>query len=176
VLKADAVSVAHKTDMGGVALNLTDAAMLRTAVERMQQSILAPDLRFLVQKFIPGGLEVILGAKREEGLGHSVVFGLGGIFVEVLKDVVFCLTPISDAEAREMLASIKAADVLTGVRGQKGVDCDAIVEMIQRLSMLLGDLPMIREMDLNPVLAFADGLYVADARILIDTGESISGH
>ncbi len=165
VLKADASSVLHKSDTGGVALNLTSANAVKTAAAQMKKAIAAPDLRFFVQKYLPGGIELIMGAKAEEGLGHAVVFGLGGIFVEVMKDVVFNLTPVSAAEAREMLGSIKAAALLEGVRGHAGVNRERLVEMLQRLSQLLGDLPEIQEMDLNPVMAFADKAYVVDARI-----------
>ena len=93
----------HKSDMCGVAVNLEAAEAVTRAVTRMQDQIDAPDLRFFVQQFVPGGREVILGAKAEPGLGHLIMFGLGGIFVEVLKDVVFNLTPVTDAEARDMV-------------------------------------------------------------------------
>jgi acetyltransferase len=165
VLKADAASVVHKSDMGGVALNLASASAVKTAATQMKKAISAPDLRFFVQKFLPGGLELIMGAKAEEGLGHAVVFGLGGIYVEVMQDVVFNLTPVSAAEAREMLSGIKAAALLKGVRGQRGVNRERLVELLQRLSQLLVDLPEIQEMDLNPVMAFADKVFVVDARI-----------
>ena len=165
VLKADAASVVHKSDMGGVALNLASANAVKTAAARMKKAIAAPDLRFFVQKFLPGGLELIMGAKAEEGLGHAVVFGLGGIYVEVMQDVVFNLTPISAAEAREMMGAVKAAALLKGVRGRKGVDQERLVEILQRLSQLLTDLPEIQEMDLNPVMAFSDKVFVVDARI-----------
>jgi acetyltransferase len=167
VVKADSADVLHKSDMGGVALNLPDGAAVRAAVEKMQKGLSAKDLRFFVQKFVPGGLELIMGAKREEGLGHAVVFGLGGVYVEVMQDVVFNLTPVTDVEAREMLGAIKMAPLLTGVRGQKGVDREKLAEMIQRLSQLLVELPEIQEMDLNPVVAFADRVFVVDARISI---------
>jgi acetyltransferase len=165
VVKADAESVVHKSDMGGVALNLSSASAVKQAATQMKKAITAPDLRFFVQKFLPGGLELIMGAKAEEGLGHAVVFGLGGIHVEVMKDVAFNLTPVSAPEARQMLAHIKAAPLLRGVRGQKGVNQDRLVEILQRLSQLLSDLPEIQEMDLNPVMAFADKVFVVDARI-----------
>ena len=165
VVKAEAASVVHKSDMGGVALNLASASAVKTAAAQMRKAITAPDLRFFVQKFLPDGLELIMGAKAEEGLGHAVVFGLGGIYVEVMQDVVFNLTPISSAEAREMLAAIKGAPLLQGVRGQKGVDQDRLTEILQRLSQLLTDLPEIQEMDLNPIKAFADKVFVVDARI-----------
>jgi acetyltransferase len=170
VVKAEAASVVHKSDMGGVALNLASASTVKTAAAQMRKAITAPDLRFFVQKFLPDGLELIMGAKAEEGLGHAVVFGLGGIYVEVMQDVVFNLTPISSAEAREMLAAIKGAPLLQGVRGKKGVDQDRLTEMLQRLSQLLTDLPEIQEMDLNPVKAFADKVFVVDARISLKNG------
>ena len=165
VVKAEAASVVHKSDMGGVALNLSSASAVKNASAQMRKAITAPDLRFFVQKFFPDGLELIMGAKAEEGLGHAVVFGLGGIYVEIMQDVVFNLTPISSAEAREMLAAIKGAPLLQGVRGQKGVDQDRLTEILQRLSQLLTDLPEIQEMDLNPIKAFADKVFVVDARI-----------
>ena len=167
VVKADAPSIVHKSDVGGVALNLADEAAVRRAVEKMQQTLDAPDLRFFVQQQLPEGLEMILGARAEEGLGHAVMFGLGGIFVEVLKDVIFKLTPVSVAEAAEMLSAIKGAALLSGVRGRKGIDREAVVDTIVRLSQLLTDLPQIQEMDLNPVLAYEDRAAAADARILI---------
>lgn len=165
VVKADSAEVIHKSDMGGVAVNLQDAAAVKAAVEKMKSGINASDLSFLVQKMVPGGQEVILGAKAEEDLGHLIMFGLGGIFVEVLKDVVFELTPVTDAEADEMISGIKAAAILDGVRGQKGVDKKTLAEMIQRLSMLVSDIPEIKELDLNPVLAFEDKVIAVDARI-----------
>ena len=170
VLKADAESVVHKSDTGGVALNLASASAAKNAAVQMKKAIPAPDLRFFVQKYLPGGLELIMGAKAEEGLGHAVVFGLGGIYVEVMKDVVFNLTPVSAAEARGMLGAIQAAPLLQGVRGQKGVNQDRLVEILQRLSQLLTDLPEIQEMDLNPVMAFADKVFVVDARISLKSG------
>jgi len=112
-------------------------------------------------------MEVIIGAKAEEGLGHLVMFGIGGIYVEILKDVVFKIAPVTDVEAREMLSSIKGAPLLKGVRGQKGVDEEGIVELIQRISQLVTDLPAIQEMDLNPVIAYEDRVFVVDARISI---------
>jgi acetyltransferase len=165
VIKADAESILHKSDMGGVAVDLADGAAVRAAVEKMQGNFSADDLRFFVQKYLPGGLELIMGAKAEAGLGHAVMFGLGGIYVEIMKDVVFNLTPVTSGEAREMLSSIKGSALLEGVRGQKGVDQAKLIEIIQRLSQLLSDLPAIQEMDLNPLMAFEDQVLVVDARI-----------
>ncbi len=165
VIKADSESVLHKSDMGGVAVNLTNGAMVRSAAEGMKKKLNTPDLKFFIQKYMPGGKEVIMGAKAEPGVGHLIMFGLGGIYVEVLKDVVFNLTPVTKFEAEEMLSSIKAAPLLKGVRGEKGADQAKLVETLQRLSQLVSDLPMIREMDLNPVMAYSDGVFAVDARI-----------
>ena len=167
VIKADAESIVHKSDMGGVAVDLAGGAAVKTAVEKMQKNFSADDLRFFIQKYLPGGLELIMGAKAEEGLGHAVMFGLGGIYVEIMKDVVFNLTPVSSGEAQEMLSSIKGSALLEGVRGQKGVDQAKLIEIIQSLSQLLTDLPAIQEMDLNPLMAFEDRVLVVDARIAI---------
>ena len=168
VVKADAASVIHKSDMGGVAVNLADAEALKKAIGGMQDRIDAPDLRFFVQQYVPGGREVILGAKAEPGIGHLIMFGLGGIFVEVLKDVVFTLTPVTDAEAREMVDGIKAAELLDGLRGEAPVDKAALRDLIQRLSRLVTDFPQIKELDLNPIMAFEKGAVAVDARIAIE--------
>lgn len=167
VVKADAGTVIHKSDVGGVAVNLTDAHAVKKAVTTMKEGIDAADLRFFVQQYVPDGREVILGAKAEPGVGHLIMFGLGGIFVDVLKDVVFNLTPITDAEARDMLDDIRASALLDGVRGEKPVDKIALVDLIQRLSRLVTDFPQIRELDLNPVMAFEKGAVAVDARIAL---------
>ena len=168
VVKADSEGIDHKSDMGGVAVNLGDAAAVRSAVEDMQRRLGTHGaLNFFIQKYLPGGRELILGAAAERGLGHLVMFGLGGIYVEVLKDVVFKIAPVTRVEAREMLASIKTSSLLDGFRGEKGVDRERIVDLIQRVSLLLTDLPMIREMDINPILAFEDAVTAVDGRIRI---------
>jgi len=167
VVKADSATIVHKSDMGGVAVNLLDGDAVKSVVTEMEQKLAADDLKFFVQKHMPEGQEVILGAKAEEGLGHLIMFGMGGIYVEVLKDVVFDITPVSASEARDMISSIKMAPLLEGVRGEKGVDQKALVEIIQRLSQLVTDLDDIKEMDLNPVIAYEDGVFAVDARISI---------
>jgi acetyl coenzyme A synthetase (ADP forming)-like protein len=167
VVKADAASILHKSDMGGVAVDLKDGGAVRAAVEKMQRRFSEDNPSFFVQKYLPRGLELIMGAKAEEGLGHAVMFGLGGIFVEIMQDVVFNLTPVSSGEAGQMLSAIKGASMLKGVRGQKGVNQELLIEILQRLSQLLTDLPEIQEMDLNPLIAFEDQVFVVDARIAI---------
>jgi acetate---CoA ligase (ADP-forming) len=167
VLKADAESIVHKSDVGGVAVNLKDEKEFSTALNEMKEKFKSSDLKFLVQKFLPGGRELIIGAKAEPGLGHLLMFGIGGIFVEVMKDVVFKIAPVTDLETGEMLSSIKAAKLLTGVRGRKGIAMDAVAEIIQRISQLITDFPQIQEMDLNPLIAYEDKVYAVDARIKI---------
>jgi acyl-CoA synthetase (NDP forming) len=105
-------------------------------------------------------------AQKGEGeRGHLLMFGMGGIYVEVLKDVIFKISPVTKVEAEEMLSGIRLSPLLDGVRGEKGVDKTAIIEIIQRLSQLVTDLPEIQELDLNPVMAFEDGASAVDARI-----------
>jgi acetyltransferase len=167
VVKADSETLVHKTDSGGVALGLKDAGAVKSCVEDMRKRLNAKDLCFLVQKYLPGGSEIIVGAKAEGGLGHLIMFGLGGIFVEVLKDVVFKITPITTAESEEMLSAIKGAPLLKGIRGKESLYEAGIKEIICRISQLVTDIPAIQEMDLNPVIAFSDRVFVADARISI---------
>ena len=168
VLKVDAEDLSHKSDMGGVVINLKDPSALRSAAEVMQARLgEGRCLKFLVQKFMPGGRELILGASPARGLGHLVMFGLGGIYVEALKDVCFKIAPVTRVEAEEMLRTIKTAALLDGLRGEKGVDKAAIVALIQRVSQLVTDLPGIQEMDLNPLMAFEHGVFAVDGRIRI---------
>jgi len=166
VVKADSETIIHKSDMGGVAVNLKNSEELLAAVKNMQDSLGDnADLKFFIQKYLPGGREIIIGAKAEQDLGHLVLFGIGGVYVEVLKDVSFELTPVTDTEAKDMISSIKSYPLLQGFRGEKGVNQEALAEILQRVSQLVTDLPMIREMDLNPVMAFEDSVFVVDARI-----------
>lgn len=167
VVKADSESIVHKSDVGGVAVDLKDSDAVRSVAEEMGEKLGTEGLRFFVQEYCPGGMEVIVGAKAEEGLGHLVMFGAGGIYVEVLKDVAFKLSPVTTVEAREMLSSIKATPLLDGVRGDMGVDKEGIIEVIGRLSQLVTELPMIQEMDLNPIIAYADRVSVVDARVRV---------
>ncbi|MGD2146477.1 MAG: acetate--CoA ligase family protein [Anaerolineae bacterium] len=167
VVKVDVEAIVHKSDVGGVVVNLRDRHAVRRTVEALGQRIEAAGPEYLVQRYLPGGLEVIVGAKAEEDLGHLVMFGIGGIYVEVLEDVVFKLSPVTEVEAREMLSSIRGTALLRGCRGAEGVDVQGIIEVIQRVSQMVTELPMIRELDLNPIIAFEDRVFVVDARISI---------
>ncbi|HDO26716.1 MAG TPA: CoA-binding protein [Bacteroidetes bacterium] len=167
VVKADSEQIIHKSDVGGVVLNLSSDRELETAVTKMKNSFPVDDLKFFIQQQKPKGQELIVGAKKEKGLGHLIMFGLGGVFVEVFRDVVFNIAPLTDKEAEAMPGSIKASILLDGFRGQKGVDKAKIVDIILRLSQLVTDNPDIKELDINPVLATSEGVHAVDARIII---------
>ncbi|MCK4693447.1 MAG: acetate--CoA ligase family protein [Anaerolineales bacterium] len=167
VVKADAETIVHKSDIGGLAVDLWDSDSVQSVVEEMEERLEDEDLKFLIQKYLPGGKEVIVGAKAEEGLGHLVMFGMGGIYVEIMKDVIFKLTPVTELEAMEMISSLQAAPLLKGVRGEKGIYEEGIIEIIQRLSQLVYEYPMIDELDMNPVIALEDQVFVVDARISV---------
>ncbi len=169
VIKADAESIIHKSDVGGVAINLKDRNEVRIAVEKMQKKFDEANLGFFIQKYLPGGRELIVGAKAETGLGHLIMFGIGGIFVEVMKDVTFHLAPITEQEAIQMLKSTKSYAMLQGRRGQDGVDVAAIASGLQRISQLTTDFPQILELDINPFIVgdFGSEPVVADARMTL---------
>jgi len=167
VLKVDAESLVHKTDAGAVVLDIRDREALHARAKDLAARFAETSPRFLVQEQLRGGREVIVGAQAVAGLGHVVMFGLGGIFVEVLKDVSFQLTSVSGPEAREMIESVRAHALLTGVRGQPGVDVPALAEIIQRVSHMLTDNPDIQELDINPVFALARGAVAADVRVTL---------
>ena len=167
VVKADSESIIHKSDVGGVAVDLRDSDSVRSVVEEMEKRLTAEELKFLIQKYLPGGKELIIGAKAEKGLGHIVMFGMGGIYVEIMKDVSYKLTPVTTVEAQEMISSLQAAPLLKGVRGEKGIYEDGIIEIIQRLSQMVSECPVIEELDLNPVIAYEDQVFVVDARISV---------
>jgi acetyltransferase len=167
VLKVDAEGVVHKTEHGAVVLDIRDRSALREQADRLLARFTAASPRLLVQEQLRGGQEVIVGAKAVPGLGHVLMFGLGGIYVEVLKDVCFKLTPVTGGEARQMVESLRAYPLLAGSRGQARVEIAALVETIQRVSQMLTDLPGVRELDLNPVFALTRGAKVADVRVMI---------
>lgn len=168
VLKAEAPTLIHKTESGAVVLDLADEAALKTAHERLVGRLTDdPDLTFLVQKYHARGLEVIVGGAAAPGLGSMIMFGLGGIHVELFKDVVFKLAPLSTPEATELIDGITSAPLLAGYRGQPAVDRAALVDVLLRVSRLLADHPDIEELDLNPVMLFPAPAApaVVDARI-----------
>ena len=162
---AKVVGPVHKSDVGGVALNIRNKEVLGAEFDRMMQ---IPDATaVMVQKMIKG-TELFIGAKYEERFGHVVLCGLGGIFVEVLRDVSSGLAPLSYAEAYSMIHSLRAYKILKGTRGQQGINERKYAEIIVRLSTLLRFATEIKEIDINPLLADADNVTAVDARILVE--------
>ncbi|MGW0480943.1 acetate--CoA ligase family protein [Nonomuraea sp. NPDC003214] len=172
VLKIVSPDILHKTDAGGVLVGLRTAEEVRDGFETVMANALAhnPGARVdgvQVQRLVGGGHEVIVGAVTDPTFGKVIAFGLGGVLVEVLKDVTFRLAPVSAEEALGMLDDIKAADVLKGARGAEPANREALAALIERVGRLVSDFPEITEIDLNPVFADARGAVAADVRILI---------
>lgn len=162
---AKVVGPVHKSDIGGVALNIRSEEHLRFEFERM---IRLPDVKAVMVQPMLKGQELFLGAKYENRFGHVVLCGLGGIFVEVLKDVSYGLAPLSYEETFSMIRSLRGYPIIKGTRGQKGIDEQLYADIIVRLSTLLRFATEVKEMDINPLLATENGLFVVDARIRIE--------
>ena len=162
---AKVVGPVHKSDVGGVVLNIKSEQHLALEFDRMMQ---IPDARAIMVQPMLKGTELFIGAKYEEKFGHVVLCGLGGIFVEVLKDVSSGLAPLSYEEAYSMIHSLRAYKIIQGTRGQKGVNEDKFAEIIVRLSTLLRFATEIKEMDINPLLATQKAIVAVDARIRIE--------
>ncbi len=167
VLKIDAEEVVHKTDAGGVCLDLQNETSLLDTFDKMAGKFEKYKPGFILQEHLAEGKEVIMGAKANEGLGPTLMFGLGGVFVETLKDVQFRLAPLSQLDASDMIRSIKGYPILEGARGAKPADIDKLTEILVRVSQLTSDFPEIDEMDLNPIFTFEEGkgAEVVDARL-----------
>ncbi len=159
------VGPVHKSDVGGVVLNIKDEETCLKEFERMMQ---IPDTTAVLMQPMLSGTELFVGAKSEEKFGHMVLCGLGGIFIEVLKDVQYGLTPIGNDEAITMIKSLKSYKIIEGVRGQAGIDQQAFADVLVRLSALLQVAPEIAELDLNPLLATPDKVIAVDARIRVE--------
>jgi len=169
VLSPDAV---HKSEAGGVMLNLASAAAVREAYAQIQRNLAAraPGARFegvAVQPMAQAGVELIAGIVRDPRFGPTVIAGLGGIFVEVMKDTALRLAPVNRREALAMIAELRGGAILDGARGNPPIDRTAFADLIVKLSEVAAAHPEIAEMDLNPVAAYADGVKVLDARILL---------
>jgi acetyl coenzyme A synthetase (ADP forming)-like protein len=164
VAKLSVPSVVHKSDVGGVLLDLRDETAVRAAFEQLRH----PEAEGVnIQKMLARGREVVLGFTQDPSYGPLLMFGLGGIYVEVLKDVSFALCPVSDVRARELLREIRGWPILAGVRGQAGIDEAALVDVIQRISQLAVDHPEISELEMNPLLAFPTGVCAVDMRVRV---------
>ena len=175
VLKIASPDILHKTDVGGVKVGLSNSEEVLDAFELMvyRAQRYVPEARIwgcLVQEMVPaGGLEVLVGMNRDPQFGPLVTFGLGGIFVEALKDVTFRIAPFSRLEAEAMLDEIRARALLDGIRGKPPVDKAAIVEVLLRIGQLVQDFPEIVELDINPLIAYSEdqGAIAIDMRLVL---------
>lgn len=171
VLKVVSPDIVHKSDIGALKLNVT-REKLKTEFFEMLSRVerLLPNARIegvMVQKMVSGGREVIIGMKKDPHFGNVLMFGLGGIYVEVFKDVSFKIAPMSREDAYDMIKKVKSYPLLRGVRGEKGVDIDAIAETILRFSQLSMDYPIL-EMEINPLKVFENGCVAIDFRMLLE--------
>lgn len=172
VLKIVSPQIIHKTDVGGVRVGLSSPDEIRLAYADIESSVrrAMPDATIegiLVQRMLQGGRELIAGIVRDPSFGPLVMFGLGGVLVEVLRDVIFRVAPIHLADAGDMLSGIRGSRILGAIRGTPAVDCGAIQDVLLRLSRLAMDFPEIEEIDINPLLASPTGAVAADGRILL---------
>jgi acyl-CoA synthetase (NDP forming) len=172
VLKISSGDITHKSDAGGVKVNLKDAVEVETAYDGIMQSAQQkfPQARIegiSVQRMAKPGIEVIMGMTRDPSFGPVLMFGLGGILVEVLQDVAFGIAPLEKKDAAEMINEIKGRKLLEGYRGQDPADKACLENMLLRLSAFVDGRPEIAEIDMNPVFARNDGATVVDARIIL---------
>ncbi len=174
VLKIVSPDIVHKSDVGGVKVNISSEEEVRKWFGTIMLNVKsrAPTARvtgILVQEMVPQDLEVIVGSTRDPLFGPVVMFGLGGIFVEVLRDVSLRITPITEYDAEEMLREIKSASILRGYRGAPPRDRRAIVDIILKVGKLMEEVPEVTDVDLNPIMVFPEGkgAKIADARILL---------
>ena len=172
VLKVVSPDISHKSDAGGVKLNLESGEDVRTAYSQVLESCEAhvPGARITgvaVQHMAPQGTEVIVGMTTDAQFGPVMMFGLGGIMVEVLKDVSFRLVPLEEKDARQMIGEIKGKPILEGVRGQPPADTRALEDTLLKVSKFVEEHPQVRELDLNPVFAYPEGAVAVDARIVV---------
>ena len=173
-LKLISPDILHKTEVGGVILNVRDAAQARVGCETILARARAaqPGARVrgvLIQKMLRGELEVIIGVQRDPTFGPLVMFGLGGIYVEALADVSFRLAPLSAQDAAEMIGEVRGALLLDGLRGQPPADRAALVDALLRVAQMAVDHPQISELDINPLLVLpaGQGVVALDARVLL---------
>jgi len=172
VLKIVSPDILHKTDVGGVLVNLKSAREVEESFHNIVENAkrFKPDAKLagvLVQKMAPESTEVIVGALKDSQFGQTLMFGLGGVFVEILKDVTFRIAPITELDAREMIREVKAYPILKGYRRQPPADEQAIVKILLNVSKLVMEFPQIDQMDLNPIMVYEKGASVVDARIIL---------
>ena len=173
VLKVVSPDVTHKSDVGGVKVGLETADQVSSAYDSIMSSTraAAPTASIegvSVQSMAEPGVEVIVGATRDPQFGHVVMFGLGGVLVEMLRDVSMRLVPVEQRDARAMIREIKGLPLLQGYRQYPPCDLDSLEEVILGLSRFLEEHPEVRELDLNPVLCYPKGLVAVDARVVLE--------
>jgi acyl-CoA synthetase (NDP forming) len=173
VLKVSSTEVVHKSDSGGVKLGLTNATQVGKAYSEILSSIKQayPQAQIdgvSVQPMAAPGVEVIVGMSKDPQFGPVLMFGLGGILVEVLKDVSFRIVPVTARDAKAMIREIKGYPVLEGYRGQKPASIPALEKLIAKVSQFVEKNPQIRELDLNPIFAYPDKAVAVDARIILE--------
>ena len=172
VLKIVSPQILHKSDAGGVIVGVNDDQGIRDGYNTIIKNAKnyksdAEITGILVQEMAPKGTEIIVGSTTDPTFGPTLMFGLGGIFVEILKDVSFRVAPIELVDAREMVDEIKARKILEGARGMPPVDKDTLADILHKTSKMLMECPEIKELDMNPILAYPDGARVVDARIIM---------
>ncbi|MBS7608138.1 MAG: acetate--CoA ligase family protein [Candidatus Bathyarchaeia archaeon] len=173
VLKIVSPDIIHKSDVGGVMLNLKNAKEVRAAYKQIMENVKkykkdAKIVGIVVQEMAKPSTEVIVGAIKDPQFGPTLMFGLGGVFVEILKDVTFRIAPITEEEAREMLTEIKAYPLLKGYRNMPPADIETIVKILLNTSKLVTEHPEIKELDLNPIMVYEKGAKTVDARIILE--------
>lgn len=162
-LKVCSSDILHKTDVGGVRLNIMDMEELEDELSNFMKKF--PGEKFIVEKMEPQGVEMIAGLVNDPSFGMSIMVGMGGIFAEIYKDVSFRLAPIKERDAEEMIDELEAGELFSGFRGME-LDRKAMVDMLLKLSNIGMDFPSINQMDLNPVFVYADGIKVVDAKMI----------
>jgi acetyltransferase len=178
VMKIAGPTILHKTDVGGVTLDLADESAVRSAYDEMLKSVrshMGEDVEIwgvVIQQMLESGKEVILGITRDERFGPVLMFGLGGIYAETFRDVSFRLAPIRENVAEEMVHAIRSIRLLQGVRGEPPSDLAAVTDCLLRLSQFVTNHPRVQELDINPLLVYprGKGAVVADARIILSEG------
>ena len=173
VLKIVSPEIIHKSDAGGVMVNLKNVDEVRSAYRRIIENAQKYDsaatiVGVLVQEMAPQSTEIIVGAVKDPQFGQTLLFGLGGIFVEILKDVTFKIAPLTREAAQEMVTKLKAYPLLTGYRNTPPADLNAIISVLLNTSKLVMDHPEIKELDLNPIMAYEKGAITVDARIILE--------
>jgi len=171
VMKISSPDISHKSDVGGIILDINSEEEVKNAYRDMMEAVSQKvvDARIdgvMLQKMAEPGIEVIIGVKLDPQFGHVIMFGLGGIFVEIYRDVSFRVTPVNSEMARDMILEIKDSPILMGARGRSAADIDAIINVIVKLSEMLEKNPDIVELDINPLIVYEKNAVAVDARML----------